>query len=441
MKVKIIKNFFFTFISIILIGWFFNILAAMIPHSAVHNNIIESIDVLASEGPFKAVIGNKYSNSIADNNTDAWMLLMADYDGTENILEKSLGGFYKSYENTSQTGSGAFDLFISSGADDAVETGVYSYSRYWHGWMLPLKLLLTFLNYEDIRFIGMIFLTTLFFICIYLALQKDLRFFAIAFSISVLFMVPITAMISFEYSFVLYVMLIGNILLLTSYKKLREVSAVPIFFLSLGMVTSYFDFLTYPPVSLGFCYLTYLFLRMKEADYTPFKAFKDLTVNAISWGIGYIGMWISKWIIGTLVLQTNVIQDALNQLILRTSETDGISNISENKITYGQALANNLDVFATRGYLFIGILIIFIFLYFLIKRRVSISRIRNCILFLPIFLLTAIIPFAWVFILKNHTYLHRTFTSNLFTISAFAFFAFLAYILEDFNKAPLSGKK
>lgn len=441
MTVKVLKKAVFIFISIILIGWLCNILAAMIPHSAVHNNIIESIDVLASEGPFKAVIGNKYSNSLADNNTDAWMLLMADYDSPKNVLEKSLGGYYKTYDNTSQTGSWAFDLFISSGSPGAVETGEYSYSRYWHGWMLPLKLLLTFANYEDIRFIGMIFLMTLMFYCVYLMLQKGLRFFAIAFGISLLFMVPITAMISFEYSFVLYVMLIGNILLLASYKKIREASAAPIFFLALGMATSYFDFLTYPPVSLGFCYLTYLFLRMKDADYKPITAFKDLTVNAFSWGVGYIGMWVSKWIIGTLVLRTNVIQDALNQLILRTSQTEGISNISENRITYGQALANNLNVFATRGYLFIGILIIFIFLYFLIKKRVSIGRIRNCILFLPMFLLTAIIPFAWVFILKNHTYLHRNFTSNLFAITAFAFLAFLAYILEDFNKTTLSGKK
>ncbi|HJD45795.1 MAG TPA: hypothetical protein H9909_03025 [Candidatus Mediterraneibacter norfolkensis] len=437
MKVKIIKKFLFTFISIILIGWLCNILAAMIPHSAVHNNITESINVLAAEGPFKAVIGDKYSNSIADNNTDAWMLLMADYDGTESILEKSLGGFYKSYENTSQTGSGAFDLFISSGAPEAIETGVYSYSRYWHGWMLPLKLLLTFSNYEDIRFIGMIFLTALFFTCIYLALQKDLRFFAMAFGISVLFMLPITAMISFEYSFVLYVTLISNIILLNSYETIKNTFTVPVFFLGLGMATSYFDFLTYPPVSLGFCYLTYLFLRMKEADYKPLTALKDFAANALSWGAGYIGMWISKWIIGTLVLHTNVIQDALNQLILRTSQTDGISNISETKITYGQALSNNLEVFATRGYLFIGILFMLLFFYFSVKRRISTGRIRDCITFLPVFMLTAIIPFAWVFILKNHTYLHRNFTSNLFAISVFAFFAFFAYILEEFNKTTL----
>lgn len=441
MTVKIIKKSVFIFISIILIGWLCNILAAMIPHSAVHNNIIESIDVFASEGPSKAIIGNKYKNSIADNHSDSWMLLMADYDSPKNILEKSLGGYYKTYENTSQTGSFAFDLLISSGTPGAVETGEYSYSRYWHGWMLPLKLLLTFADYEDIRFIGMFSLMTLIFISVYLMLQKRLRFFALAFGVSILFMVPITAMINFEYSFVLYVMLTGNILLLKSYKKLREASVVPIFFLALGMPTSYFDFLTYPPVSLGFCYLTYLFLRINEADYKPVAAFKDLIANAFSWSVGYIGMWVSKWIIGTLVLRTNVLQDALNQLILRTSQTDGISSISENKITYGQALANNLDVFATRGYLFIGILIISIFLYFLIKKHVSIGRIRNCILLLPMFLLTAIIPFAWVFILKNHTYLHLNFTSNIFAITAFAFLAFLAYILEDFNKTTLSDKK
>lgn len=428
--IKTIKKGFFIFLGLIMLGWLSNILAFLIPQEAIHSNIINSAAVLSQEGPATPLIGEKYSNSITDCNTDAWMLLMADYNGSENILMKSLGGYYKTYENTSQTNFWGFDHFISSAGDSPIETTTYSYSRYWHGWLLPLRLLLLFFDYEDIRYIGMAAILTLLFYCVYLLFKKGMNAYGYAFFISSIFLLPITAMISFEYSFILYVTLIHNIILLKYYHKIQKSLGIILYFLCIGIIASYFDFLTYPLVSLGFTLITYLLLCENNQKSSIISKIKDIICCSISWGIGYAGMWISKWTLGTVILKRNVFEEAISQLILRTSTTDGISTLSDATVTYTSTLARNFEAFQTRGCLLISLIALFLFTYLLIKNKCY-RQLERCLYALPPFAIILCMPFAWALMFQNHTYLHRNFTSNIFTISILAILGFFSYIISS----------
>ena len=129
------------------------------------------------------------------------------------------------------------------------------------------------------------------------------------------------------------------------------------------------------------------------------------------------------------MLKTNVFTAALAQLELRTSNTDGVSEITENVISFGMTLERNLEVYRNTGFLAVGLTFLLIFVYWVIRRK-SYRVVSKIVSVLPVFILTAMIPFAWCFILKNHTYIHRNFTSNVFVIVVLAFFGCLAYLQE-----------
>lgn len=423
------------FLLFILLGWGANVLAFLLPNRPIHENVIKSGNVFIQEGAFPHIISENYRNTIADNNTDAWMLLMADYDGNKSLLEKSLGGWYSTYENTTNSGMWGFDNFVSSTKSGMVKTGEEAYSRYWHGWILPLRILLLFFSYESIRYIGMNVLLALLIVNFCLFLKLNLKYYAIAFFGAITFVLPISAMISFEYAFIFYIMLINNIILLTCYKKIKHIG-FHMFFMCLGMSCAYFDFLTYPLVALAFCLMTYIFL---EKDSELLKTLFKIIINSIMWAFGYFGMWFSKWSLSTLVLRRNVFKETISQLILRTSTTDGLGSLSQNPITYLDVLKNNLTVYMTKGFLISVLIITICFAVFFIKNKVEI----NIILLKSslIFILIGCMPFVWSFVFKNHTFLHRNFTCNIFSIVVLSYFSYYAYIIENFGILYLPPKR
>lgn len=47
--------------------------------------------------------------------------------------------------------------------------------------------------------------------------------------------------------------------------------------------------------------------------YTPIDILRAFYI----WGIGYVGIWMSKWILGTIVLSNNVIYNAVQSVFFR----------------------------------------------------------------------------------------------------------------------------
>ena len=426
---KNIKKGILIFFGAIIAALTFNILAFLIPQSAIHQNILESIPVLQQEGPFFPIIGEKYRNSIADNNTDALMFLMEDYNGNHSVIEKSVGGFFTTSENTSNTGMYFYDMSISSLQENNIETGVSSYSRYWHGWILPLRLLLLFFNYEDIRYISMVSLVYLLTYFIHLLNQKGLKAYSVSYLTASLFILPLTAFISFEYAFVYYVILVQNMVMVKYYSFVKNKIGFANFFLITGCIISYFDFLTYPIATLGFCMVTYLILTMHSSCAQTAMRIRDVVLYSITWAIGYFGMWIGKWMIGSLILGKQVLTEALAQLTLRTSSTASLSKLeTEHMITFFDTLKINLDPFKTRGFLAVGLIVFLYLLIKIIKAQKYIYIKKNPLSLIP-FVLVFLMPFAWAFVFKNHLYLHYNFTSNIFVVSLLAAYSYLSLLL------------
>lgn len=162
------------------------------------------------------------------------------------------------------------------------------------------------------------------------------------------------------------------------------------------MATSYFDFLTYPLVTLG---IPLIFVMLFYDDDKTVNNIGRIIFYSFMWGIGYVGMWIAKWIIGSFLVKDNLIKVAIESLKARTSSED-----------YGRidAITMNIKVYRDLFYKIIfGILI----LYYLIRglkviKNIKLSYIKEIV---P-YVIVAIMPFAWYFVTANHSCIHNFFT-------------------------------
>ena len=75
-----------------------------------------------------------------------------------------------------------------------------------------------------------------------------------------------------------------------------------LFFFVVGMMENFFDFLTYPIITLGIPLILLLWMRVRD-EKTDLKDNLLFTIwSSISWGVGYALTWIAKWGITTVVL-------------------------------------------------------------------------------------------------------------------------------------------
>lgn len=177
-----------------------------------------------------------------------------------------------------------------------------------------------------------------------------------------------------------------------------------------GMITSYFDFLTYPLVTLGFPLCVYLYLsREKWLD-----QLKRAAIYSVEWGIGYMGLWVMKWVVAELFTGEEVISDGLWALMRRTDTMGDASMLSG----YPAVLRENIGMYANWGF---GLLAagIFVWLCFhVIRNRRKISR--GSVLGGAVIFLVALYPFVWFFFVQNHSAEHALFTCKILAVTVFA---------------------
>lgn len=411
---KRLKQGFFIGLMFIFIGMGLNIAAFMLPQKPIHDHILDSVSTFQQEGALPQLIKG-YKGTILDNNSDAWMLLLADYDGEESAIDKAMSGYYRVYpcEN-----SGMIGVDNISVMDTEESCGVNSYSRYWHGWMFFVRFALMFFTYSDMRAINMFLQFALAIGCFLMLERRGLSKYSFAFLTAMLVLVPTSTALSFEYSFIYYIFTIGMIIILRYHEKLERRLGYSLYFFMLGLCTSYFDFLTFPLLTLGMPLVILGLLRRDEnAKEIGGYFLKEIVFYSMLWGVGYAGMWVSKWILGSLLTSRNIIQDAISQVILRTSNTKGLGALSEEKISYLYTVFANFGVICKGPYIILFLVSIMYALRNLRKTKCSLRK-RMKVAF-P-FMVIAMMPFVWYLFVMNHSALHNHFTYRELVICVFA---------------------
>ncbi len=403
-----------------------------IPNKRINWHVSESVEQLKLEGVYPKPFFNNLSSQL-DNFTDAWMLNLSISADNKHPLKSSLENQHRVL---SEYDEGKIDkvqnLEMSMTNNDYK---IQSYSRYWHGYLGILRPLLVLFSYTEIRFLNMCALFMLFIIVNSLIKKKLGTKIMISFFISMMMVMFIIVPMSLQFSSMFYVMFMSMIVLLLYHDKIEKNNLAIYIFFIIGSITSFLDLLTVPLISLGIPLITYILLiqdkenKQKSRISTnniQAKTILDNTVevikNSILWGLGYGITWSSKWIIATIVLKQNVITDALNQILSRTSDTNG-----EAVFTIKSVIESNTSIVFTGFTIKILLMILVIGMIGMIfYRKDSLEIIKIS----PI-LLIALMPFVWYIILKNHSQMHCWFTYRNLSITIYAVLAFVGYSIDS----------
>lgn len=412
-------------LSGIVIGLVLLISAFLLPTERIERNVEKSVPMLVKETKYYSIIDG-YESTLLDNSTDSLMLLNALYDGDEGIIKKSM----HVYRNVTE-GENDPVKFLANYYSKEEESHKVSYGRYWHGYLIILKPLLLFLDYSNIRMLSGILQPILIALVAILMYKKKKENYILPYLVSILMISPFTVMLSLQYSTIFYISNLSLIALLLLNDRLKSNNSYIFYFLIVGMITSYFDLLTYPLAALGLPLIMYFIL--KEDD-DLWKNIKDLFFNACMWSIGYIVMWGSKLVVGSVLTGDNLFKSAFDAFELRTSNKVMLSTITPSSV-----ITKNLNLFINKPHMILLIIASIYFIYKFVKSKSTINK-YTFYRIIP-YILIACIPFAWYVITGNHSYIHSFFTYRLLIVTVFAFLAGAMSIIEKERTSSNENKE
>ncbi len=415
---QILKTLLFLFGGIIG-GYLLLVLVFCLPLGRINNNVLES--ATSFSGEYTLLVKDNITTK-TDDYTDALMLLAAK-DGTDrNPFTSSI---YIYHLDGSNVGDERPDVVITNMDNPEYESS--SYNRYWHGYLLFLKPLLMFFNYQQIQVLISFAVLALIVLVIYLLQKKDLSKYIILYTMTVALMFPATMMLSMQYFAMFAIFNLAIAVILLFFDKILKTKNFFYLFLVIGMLACYFDLLTYPVVTLGIPLLIWLILLNKEKALSLKKNIGQIVLGSAAWGIGYFGIWFGKWALGSVITGKNLISSALGQAKYRSSSTTALEEISR-----FDPISKVFENIFTSPVVFVLVLLVILILTLLIMKKIKFNKQKaknNLWMFI-----IALIPLVWYMALANHSLWHMFFTYRTMMVLVFAIGCYIISILEKPEK-------
>lgn len=208
-----------------------------------------SAQTLANEGlRYEAIDG--YHASRLDDFTDAIMIGNAVLT-TEDLVESAM---------TARHFAGGETIGTLMRYLDGEDVPTESYARYWHGYLAALKPLLMVMNLNSIRVLNMYAQLALVLWTGGAVVRRGLSRHVLALFAAYASLCPAAVMQSLQYSTAFYVAFGAMAVLLWTDGRMNDA----LFFMAVGMLTSFVDFLTYPIATLGLPLAARMALRQKQ---------------------------------------------------------------------------------------------------------------------------------------------------------------------------------
>lgn len=400
MRVKMIVKLGLLLAAGIFTGTILLCLVYSLPVSPMQEHMRESLDEFVQEGdnPFMM---DGYKGSSLDNTTDATMLGNAVYESSLPVYKAAMLAERGNDEGAES--QEALKNYLDGKKMDQIST----YARYWHGYLVILKPLLLILNFQEIRLLNGIVMAILTLLTLGRMSMRNMRSGMVAFVLAVASLFPVALPLSLQFSSVYYIGVTACLIILWKYDWIENMGKWLYFFLIVGMLTSYLDFLTYPLFTFGMPLIIYIAIRKPGLKDGIFKIIQ----TGICWSVGYIGMWAGKWLIGSVLTRNNLFLDAVGAVENRMSST-----VYEEKVNRIFAVLRNLYIYRNLyGVVLAGLLLIWLVVYIWRSGRNNIE-ISGVILLLCI----ACMPAVWYMCTVNHSFSHYWFTFRSLAVSVFA---------------------
>ncbi|MBR2524334.1 MAG: hypothetical protein IKE53_07870 [Clostridiales bacterium] len=373
---------------------------AFVPEDRIEENVKGSIVLISSElDTFSHYTITDICTSGIDSYTDPLMLLIASDDTEDTLTRRALLNYWKNVDFYAPGDSLAAHYIFGLDFNEP-----QPYPQYWHGYLVILKPLLFFFDYSGVRMVNaiiQILSTSAVVTLMYLKKKKGL---IIPYLINYLMMMPMAISMCMQFSSCFYIYTAGTAvcLLVGDDEKKSD-----LLFLMIGIFLAFFDFLTYPVITLGIPLITYVFIVM-QAEELSWKRILITTIRkCVIWAYGYAGMWIAKWILGTLFTDINVLKMGILSVMFRSGDaTDDTVGFINRFKSVGTGL--KYFFYTPASLLFAVYVIGMIIVLTTNRKRLS----RNMVSGIIPFLMICMIPLAWFFLAANHTLIHYYFTNK-----------------------------
>ncbi len=369
-----------------------------IPASWIRGNVEKSLEVMEAEGERPMYAFYRHS-AFVDNHTDM-------------VMYKSLIA-NREYYNPIQA-----------------SVSINQYPRYWHGYQVVLRPLSMVFQVQELRYLGMLLFYLLFFWSAWLVAKKIKFLYAMLYVLTIASSYLVVVTTCFQYLTTFYVLFGALIWLLSRYEKDRPVNLMLYFFV-VGMIENFFDFLTYPIITLGIPLIILLWLRVRD-EQADFKSnFRFMFQSSVSWGLGYALTWIAKWGITVVVLGVRYFWRTMSvvQYRLAGSEEeplDRFGTIRRNLKAWMNVQDGGVITWSKIALLVLVVVVILV----LWKKLKDKKTVFACV---PM-LLVALYPYIWYLVMSNHSQIHFWYTYRAQLVTMFGGLVFIASILKTGQK-------
>ncbi len=392
-RVKPLKPFVKIYFLLIAVFFLSMVLVYCIPASWIQGNVEASLEVMENEGERPLYAFYRHS-AIVDNHTDMLM-----------------------YE--SRLPSDQYNLVQAS-------VSINHYPRYWHGYQVILRPLSILFQVQEVRYLGMLTFYLLFFWSAYLVAKKAGVPCAMLYVLTIASGYLGVVATCFQYLTSFYVLFAALIVLLRRYGEVPDMN-VALFFFVVGMAENFFDFLTYPIITLGIPLIVLLWIRAREEGADVADNLKLTVQTSASWGFGYALTWVAKWILAAGILGVRYFWRSLSTAKYRMlgneeEPIDRIGTIRKNLKAWMNVQDEGLITWSKVALLILVIAVILV----IVKKLMDKRTVCAC---LPM-LLVASYPYLWFLVLSNHSQIHFWYTYRAQLVALFGILMFLAGILK-----------
>lgn len=369
-----------------------------------------------------------------DGFTDSIILLQSADDTPDTLLHKALLVYCGSISATPSMEDAVTTLYAHY-HDGAALTGSWTYPRYWHGYLLLTKPLLSLFSFRQVQLLNAVVQCMLVLAVCWLLKRRALGVYIPAFLLVWLMLMPPALALCMQFTPCWLIALVCTLALL----KMRPAHLAShgwLVFLYSGIAAAYFDFLTYPLMAFGIPAAFYVLLMRQERTE---RTLGHLIQSGIAWGWGYAAMWASKWVLATLFTGENVLHDAFAQAALRSSSSAAVGVMNEFSYSPIFTFFTNLGVFLFTP---VTLLALAFVLYTGYKAHRAGSLLRAQLQG-PLLLYGAIglLPLLWYTALRNHSLVHAWFTNKASSVLILCIVFSCTAILEQVRQQPSSAPK
>lgn len=386
--------------------------AFSIPAEMLKRNAASSAETLLIEGDSPHVFGGREDWRL-DNFTTSIMLNTASADSPNPVKAALLDYSWNKKQSNIKVESFADSIGRKLEKQGGGEWE--SYWRYWHGYVTAIRPLLLVMDINGIRTFFLVLFSGILLVTCWLFSKSSNPLVGLLYGLGFIAVNDFVAITSAPFAFSFFIGVCGVLFVQLHQEGKWSLSGSSsdylvrwtTFFLVVGALTVFFDFLDNPIITLGLPLATLCFLnRNRIASMKLTSCISLFFILCWSWALGYAVTWLVKWVLSSILMGENYVAEALLQVQYRSS-TESASSEGGAGFSRMGVLLKNLHVLLPHVKITLCFCALFIVLLYYLFHHFDISYpVRWLFLAIPVFLL----PYFWYFCVSNHSFVHYWFT-------------------------------